>query len=233
MVKGDRVIATDPVAGCCSSSNFEFAVVCGSRDFAIPIRGRISPPGNRCDVPRFQPLIQRSGLRGTLMEIREYRDSDRDALVAILQQNVPRYFAEGDITVFENYLCRRQWDRCYVYRSATGRVIGCAGFYLKSPEVVGLSYVVFQPSTVGSGVIRAELTRYLSTAAAELCTHGAPTLVLNTTPRVARFMKRFGFVVTATVPAGYAEGYDLVHMKREIPRDVRDSNDHRPTRRAR
>jgi [ribosomal protein S18]-alanine N-acetyltransferase len=160
--------------------------------------------------------IERSGLGGTMIAIRKYRDSDRDALIAILKQNVPRYFAESDIPAFDEYLRKRQWDRCYVYLGATGRVIGCAGVYLKSPEVVGLSYALFEPSTVGSGAIRAELARYLTSATAKLRPSGKPTLVLNTTPRVARLMRRFGFVVTATVPAGYAEGYDMVHMERRL-----------------
>jgi [ribosomal protein S18]-alanine N-acetyltransferase len=151
-----------------------------------------------------------------MMDIREYQDSDRDALIAIVKRNVPTYFAESDIPAFEEYLRKRQWDRCYVYLSDTGRVIGCGGFFLKSPEVVGLSYVVFEPFQVGSGTLRTELARYLAAASAELCPQGKPTLVLNTTPRVARLMKKFGFVVTATLPAGYAEGYDLVRMERRF-----------------
>jgi [ribosomal protein S18]-alanine N-acetyltransferase len=161
--------------------------------------------------------IERSALGGTMIAIRECQDSDRDALIAILRQNVPRYFAESDIPAFEQYLCQRQWDRCYVYLDAAGRVIGCAGFYLKSPQVVGLSYALFEPSSIGSGAVRAELARYLAAASAELCASSKPTLALNTTPRVARLMKKFGFVVTATVPAGYAEGYDMVHMERRNP----------------
>lgn len=149
-----------------------------------------------------------------MIDIREYRETDRDSLIAVLKRNVPRYFAESDIAAFEQYLRERQWDRCYVYLNANGRVIGCAGFYLKSPEVVGLCYAVFEPSEVGSGAIRAELARYLSAASTELCPGDKPTLTLNTTPRVARLMKRFGFVVTATMPGGYAEGYNMVCMER-------------------
>jgi [ribosomal protein S18]-alanine N-acetyltransferase len=155
-----------------------------------------------------------------MIDIREYRESDSDSLIAVLKRNVPRYFAESDIPAFEQYLRERQWDRCYVYLNASGRVIGCAGFYLKSPAVVGLCYAVFEPSEVGSGAIRAELARYFSAASTELCPGDKPMLVLNTTPRVARLMKRFGFVVTATVPSGYAEGYDMVYMERPASADI-------------
>jgi hypothetical protein len=175
---------------------------------------------HRIALATAEITIKRSRLGDAMIEIRECRDSDRDALIAVLKRNVPRYFAESDIPAFEQYLRERQWDRCYVYLNARGRVIGCAGFYLKSPEVVGLCYAVFEPAEVGSGAIRAELARYLAAASAELCPCGKPTLALNTTPRVARLMKRFGFVVTATVPAGYAEGYDMVYMERQTPADI-------------
>lgn len=159
-----------------------------------------------------------------MLDVRDYRDSDRDVLIAILKQNVPRYFADSDVPAFEAYLHKRQWDQCYVYLDADNRVIGCAGFYLKSPGVIGLSYVVFEPSKIGSGLIRTELAKYLSAASTELCPLEEHTLVLNTTPRVARLMKRFGFVVTTTIPEGYDEGYDLVQMERQMPSTLAATN---------
>jgi hypothetical protein len=39
-----------------------------------------------------------------MIDIREYRETDRDSLIAVLKRNVPRYFAESDIAAFEQYL---------------------------------------------------------------------------------------------------------------------------------
>lgn len=153
---------------------------------------------------------------GDRMKLREYRDEDRDVLVRILKQNVPRYFAEGDVHDFEHYLDEKLWDRHYVYLDDRSDVVGCAGFYRKDEGVIGLAYMFFRPSSVGAEVIRPEFDRYLSRVKAELCPEGDVAFVLNTTPRVSAFLKRFGFVVTDVVEDGYAEGYDMVNMERTV-----------------
>ena len=150
-----------------------------------------------------------------MISMREYLDEDRSTLISILKRNVPKYFAESDVCDFEEYLSNKTWDKHYVYLSVDGGIIGCAGFYLKSPGIIGLTYMFFEPLQVGTGAIRQELKKYFDLAVAQLCPRGKHALVLNTTPRVAKLMRRFGFVATDVVKDGYAKGYDTVYMERQ------------------
>ncbi len=50
--------------------------------------------------------------------------------------------------------------------------------------------------------------------ARELCPGENATLVLNTTPRTAKIMRRLGFSTVGRVKHGYGPGYDKVSMER-------------------
>lgn len=150
------------------------------------------------------------------MRAREYQYEDRLPLVEILKRNIPKYFSEKEISEFEEYLDKEQWDYHHVYLNSEGRVVGCAGFYLKSPGVVGLTWAFFEPGQLGGALARKELERYLSIAAHHICPNGNAMLLLNTTPRVAKLMQRFGFTVTSVEEDGYESGYDRVGMEKRL-----------------
>jgi [ribosomal protein S18]-alanine N-acetyltransferase len=160
------------------------------------------------------------------MRIRPYADADADRLVEILRMNVPRYFAAGDEESFRQYLRERNWAKHFVYLSddlpspafgrgarGEGQIVGCASCYLKPPTTVGLAWMFFEPGQVGRAAIRPLLDEYLSFVARELRLPPSATLILSTIPRIARFLRRYGFVVRETVKDGYGPGYDKVAME--------------------
>ena len=160
------------------------------------------------------------------LRTREYHDTDRLHLVRILRLNAPKYFSEGHVLDFEQYLRDGQWDRHYVYLNNDDRVVGCASYWLKSPDTVGLCWMFFEPSQVGRGAIVTEFETYLAVVAGDICPNANPTFVFNTTPRVAKLMLRLGFAVTETVQDGYGKGYDKVCLARkwkktDLPGDPR------------
>ena len=147
------------------------------------------------------------------MKEREYDLSDRDALVAILRANVPKYFAPSDIPDFEAYLDEHQWDMNRVYLDKDERPIGCAGGYLDANGAIGLTWMFFSPGSIGVSGIRSELRRHLSRTARELEPEGNPIQRVNTTPRIGRFLTRFRFKQVSLEPDGFAPGYDKVTME--------------------
>jgi [ribosomal protein S18]-alanine N-acetyltransferase len=149
------------------------------------------------------------------LRTREYQDTDRSELLAILRLNVPKYFSKKDVFDFERYLNNRQWDRHFVYLNNDDRVVGCASCWRRSPDTVSLSWMFCEPSQVGPGAIVSEFEAHLAAIARDLCPDADPTFVFNTTPRVARLMSRLGFVITETVRDGYGAGYSKVSLERK------------------
>jgi [ribosomal protein S18]-alanine N-acetyltransferase len=146
--------------------------------------------------------------------MRPYSNADRDRLVEILRMNVPKYFSAGDVFDFERYLREQQWARHCVYLDLDRRVVGCASCHVKAPGVVGLSWMFFEPFQVGPAALRRTLVEYFSRVAREFCPGEDVTLVLNTIPRTAKLMRRFGFSTVETIKDGYSPGYDKVLMER-------------------
>lgn len=145
----------------------------------------------------------------------EYSENNRDALIAILRQNVPKYFSESDVDDFQKYLCEKQWDGHDVFMDGKEKIIGCASYYLKSPSVVGLAWMFFSPYQIGHRRILHDLEEYLESIRVRIGVLGSKlTFSLNTTPRVARVLRRIGFVSVKTVKDGYSPGYDRVSMER-------------------
>ncbi|MGO8705248.1 MAG: hypothetical protein ACLQVA_15670 [Candidatus Brocadiia bacterium] len=148
------------------------------------------------------------------MKSREYTKNDRDALVAVLRLNVPKYFSKKDVTDFQQHLCDRQWDGHIVFLGEEDRVIGCASYYRKSSTGIRLSWMFFAPNVVGHHRIVPAFQEYLRTICARLNVRcSSVTFSLNTTPLVARLMSKIGFAVLETVKDGYGRGYDKVCME--------------------
>jgi ribosomal-protein-alanine N-acetyltransferase len=151
------------------------------------------------------------------MTDREYTPDDRGALVSILRENVPRYFAASDVANFEDYLSKRQWTANRVYVDGSVKVVGCAGYYLSGEATVGLAWMFFAPGSVGARNIRRKLKEHLSRVAENLRLGERLTFKLNTVPRMARFLTHFGFEARDFVRNGFAPGYDLVSMEMRWP----------------
>jgi hypothetical protein len=152
------------------------------------------------------------------MTTTEYSEDHRDDLVAVLWQNVPKYFSAGDVADFQQYLSERKWDGHYVFVDQADHVVGCASYYRKSASVVGLSWMFFAPGRIGHRRILPELEKYLASIFDRVgASHAELTYSLNTTPQVARVLHRIGFVTLETERDGYGSGYDKVTMERRRP----------------
>jgi hypothetical protein len=149
------------------------------------------------------------------MTTTEYCEKYRDDLVAILRQNVPKYFSDADVADFEKYLSERNWVGHDVFIDTNDGVIGCASYFRRSASVVGLAWMFFAPQRLGSRRLLPGLREYLTSVCDRAGTSDLElTLALNTTPRVAKLMSRLGFVTIGVIKDGYGPGYDKVNMER-------------------
>jgi hypothetical protein len=154
-----------------------------------------------------------------MMKTTEYSEAHKDDLVAVLRQNVPKYFSEQDVADFQKYLRERNWNGHDVFVDPDHGVVGCASYYLKSASVVGLAWMFFAPLRLGSRRLLPELEEHLASICVRVGASDSDlTFALNTTPRVAKLMGRIGFATIETIKDGYGPGYDKVLMERIEPR---------------
>jgi hypothetical protein len=178
--------------------------------------GRLSSSVRQLEIAYNTALARYCNTSGRIvqtMKTTPYSESYKDDLVAILRQNVPKYFSEQDVADFQKYLSDRNWNGHDVFLDSDRRVVGCASYFVKSPSAVGLAWMFFAPSHIGSRRLLLELEQYIESVCVRV---GASdlTVALNTTPRVAKLMARIGFAPVKTVKDGYGPGYDKVWMER-------------------
>jgi hypothetical protein len=160
----------------------------------------------------------------------EYAEIHRDDLIAILRQNVPKYFSGRDIADFRKYLQEKPWDGHDVFVDPNYGIVGCASYYIKSPSVVGLSWMFFSPFRLGYRRILPTLEEFISSICARISTQNRNlTFSLNTTPQVAKVLGRIGFKTIGIVKDGYGPGYDKVNMFIEFPACVESAPRRRPS----
>jgi ribosomal protein S18 acetylase RimI-like enzyme len=145
---------------------------------------------------------------------RPYAPADRAACLAILDSNVPRYFAAADRPQFAAFL-DEPVGFFGVLCDDRGAPIGCGG--------IAPSRASARVAVLTWGMIHADHHRrgwgrvLLQTRLARLAEMPAvDRVVLHTTAAAAGFYRRFGFHEVARVPDGYGPGIDRYEMERPV-----------------
>jgi ribosomal protein S18 acetylase RimI-like enzyme len=144
------------------------------------------------------------------MPFRPYVPADRAACLAILDSNVPRYFAPAERAQFAAFLDAPLGF--YGVLSVDGEApVGCGGIALskESARVANLTWGMIHADRHGQGWGRALLHARLQHLAK---LPGVDQVTLNTTSQAAGFYRRFGFRDAAFVPNGYGPGLDRYEM---------------------
>lgn len=141
--------------------------------------------------------------------IRPYTPDDKPIVVALLQLNIPTYFAPEEKADFEIYLDEKI-DLYYVVES-NNEIIGCGGINLAENGTVGkISWDVFHPQFQGKGW-GGQLLQYRINVLKEM-----PQILKITvrTSQVAyRFYEKMGFKTTEIIKDYWAKGFDLYAME--------------------
>lgn len=149
------------------------------------------------------------------VSLRDYAASDRDACVALFESNVPTYFAAHELADFLETL---DWIEDYYVIELDGEgVVACGGYAgaKEDPSVAVLCW----------GMVRGDLhrrglgVRLLNERLGRIDADPAfASVSIETTPFSRDFFARYGFLVTRVQTDGFAPGYDLVEMRRAVPR---------------
>lgn len=148
-----------------------------------------------------------------------YVAEDRDACLAILDGNSPRYFGIGDRREYIEFLGAPP-GRYFVLRGPGGEVLACGGIATLEAGRTGV---------LTWGMVRADMHRrglgsILTTERVRML-YDMPTvecIKIDTTNEAAGFYEHLGFSTSAVAPGYYGPGLDrheMVRTRRRTPDD--------------
>lgn len=145
------------------------------------------------------------------MKIRPYIESDKNALIQLIEENVPLYFAPEEVEEYKRYL-EEEIDQYFVVEEA-GQLIGAGGINVLVKEKEGrISWDVVAPASQGKGIGRALLLYrlgILKKIPAVNC------IRVRTSQVVYPFYEKYGFVTKQVQKDFWAKGLDLYDMEFE------------------
>lgn len=145
-------------------------------------------------------------------EIRPYKPSDREQLLALFRANTPTFFHPTEKEDFVEYLDEEIED--YFVVEENGVLIGAGGIsYTLDEGEADLAWDMIKPSEQGRKIGKA-LTEYRMQL---LRAHpDVDTVIVRTSQLVYPFYEKMGFQLKSVRVDFWAKGFDLYVMKQNI-----------------
>lgn len=141
--------------------------------------------------------------------IRPYTHQDRNPVIALLQMNIPQYFAPSEESDFIEYLDQELED--YFVVEDQGQIIGCGGVnYLPEAAQARISWDMIHPDFQGRGIGK-KLTLHRIDHIQKK--PEIREIVVRTSQLAFPFYQKLGFEIEKTEKDFWAEGFDLYQMK--------------------
>ncbi|MBC5992076.1 GNAT family N-acetyltransferase [Pontibacter cellulosilyticus] len=141
--------------------------------------------------------------------IRPYLPEDKAQLVALLQLNIPQYFAETEEADFVEYLDKHLED--YFVFEDENKILGAGGInYFYDTNLTRISWDIVHPEHQGKGIGRKLLTHRINHIKA---IPSIKTIQVRTSQLVYRFYEKMGFDLELVDKDYWAKGFDLYQMK--------------------
>jgi len=143
--------------------------------------------------------------------IREYEQSDREAVLNLLQLNTPKYFNSDEKEDLEYYLDEELEDY-YVY-VISGNIVGAGGinyFPFKNEARISWDFIHpdYQHKQIGSRLVQFRIARIRDKEIGKV--------VVRTSQLVSPFYQKHGFEVRNTTKDYWGPGLDLHEMFQEL-----------------
>ncbi|MBB4801735.1 GNAT family N-acetyltransferase [Flavobacterium aquidurense] len=143
------------------------------------------------------------------MKILEYKSAFKTSCINIFESNRPKFFAEGELELFEKYL-DQVTDGYYFVVKEENQIIACGGiFFDKSTDSGGLSWGMVHKKYHGKGIGLSfsnyrikELQRKFPNK----------SYIIETSQHTAKFYEKIGFKLNNIVPNGFGDGIDKYTM---------------------
>ena len=141
--------------------------------------------------------------------IRQFKQTEKEALLDILKVNTPLYFHPKELEDFSQYLDANA-DFYFVYLEA-GTIAGGAGWHLDDAQKSGsISWVLCRPEFQGMGIGKSLVETCLDRLRQE---KKIQKIVVRTSQLAYRFFTKFGFEVVETRENYWGPGLDLYLME--------------------
>ena len=142
---------------------------------------------------------------------RPYCPSDAAALKGIFLSNCPKYFHRSDLVDFTDFL-ERFADPNYLVVKRSGQIIGCGGHFTKNAHH-GIAWVMFAKSSIGPRDLFASADRMFQEIETRIRAEGTGfDIRIETTQKMERLLRRYGFETCSISKAGFGPGLDRVVM---------------------
>lgn len=143
--------------------------------------------------------------------VRPYDIADKQGCLQVFDSNVPGYFDISERDAFANFLDDPRG--IYFTMEQDGDVVGCGGYAREDQGQARFTWGMVENNRHGDGLGRL-LAEY---RLAEIVKSGGYSEAeLFTTPKVATFFTKFGFVETEFIKDGFAPGMDKVQMIKKL-----------------
>ena len=122
--------------------------------------------------------------------LRDFRESDRTACLALFDSNVPVHFLASERQSFADFL-ENPSGKYYVLETERGEIVGCGGWYVDG-AIAGLTWGIVDRAHQGRGLGRFLLAGRLGAIRED---GRGKVARVRTTPATRGFFERAGFAV--------------------------------------
>lgn len=144
--------------------------------------------------------------------IRSYLTTDKNALLDLLQMNIPDYFAPSELKDFDEYLDNHRED--YFVVEINNRIVGCGGVnYEFNINTAIISWDLLHPEwqRKGIGTLLLQMRIDLIKANSRI-----DRVIVRTSQMSFPFYEKKGFVLEYVSEDFWADGYDLYMMNLKL-----------------
>lgn len=149
------------------------------------------------------------------LDVREYRPTDLDGCVEVLESNVPEFFRDHERSEYREFLADLPGPYLVV-SDGRDRIVACGGYAASTRAVVDLCWGMVRRDLHGQGLGRmltkARLDRALADPSVE-------SVALSTSQLTTGFYERLGFRIVEVRPDGYGPGLDRCDMRLDLTPD--------------
>ena len=145
------------------------------------------------------------------MNIRKYKHSDKENVLALIRMNTPEYFAPEEELEFVLYL-ENELEDYFVVEDGV-EIVGCGGInYFVEEKKARIAWDMVHPEHQGKGIGKL-LTQYRIDFIKE--NSDVLIIVVRTSQLAQPFYKKLGFILMQIEKDFWAKGFDLYLM--ELP----------------
>ena len=141
--------------------------------------------------------------------IREYKTTDKEAVINLFRLNTPEFFAPGEEADLNHYLEKER--ELYYVLLYDGKVVGCGGINFADHHTTGkISWDIFHPRYQGKS-LGTKLLEYRTDLLNSMTS--IQKITVRTSQVAYRFYEKRGFELVEIKKNYWAEGFDLYAME--------------------